>query len=187
MVYETCFAWTPYPFFGSFPSGGFFTVYTTSMTAQQIDRTVISIFQRVSEPAARYALFIVFFWFGALKVVGMSPASGLANHLLERALPFVSFSEFFVFLGFYECIVGLLFLFRGCERVVIPLLFFHMCTTFLPLFLLPQETWTSWFVPTMEGQYIIKNSVIIALAIGIASHLHPTNNPYKQESDILRS
>jgi len=28
-------------------------------------------------------------------------------------------------------------------------------------------------VPTLEGQYIIKNLALIAVAIGIASHLHP--------------
>jgi hypothetical protein len=29
------------------------------------------------------------------------------------------------------------------------------------------------FVPTLEGQYIIKNVAIIALAIGIAAQLRP--------------
>ena len=48
-----------------------------------------------------------------------------------------------------------------------------MITTAGPLVLLPSETWQSFFVPTLEGQYIIKNLVIIAAAIGIAAHLHP--------------
>jgi uncharacterized membrane protein YkgB len=48
-----------------------------------------------------------------------------------------------------------------------------MVTTFMPLVLLTTETWTGFLVPTLEGQYIIKNLVIIAAAIGIASHLHP--------------
>jgi hypothetical protein len=39
--------------------------------------------------------------------------------------------------------------------------------------LLPAVTWQSFFVPTLEGQYIIKNLVIIALAIALASHLEP--------------
>ncbi|MCC7436506.1 hypothetical protein IT402_01365, partial [Candidatus Nomurabacteria bacterium] len=58
-------------------------------------------------------------------------------------------------------------------RVVFPLLLFHMVTTFLPLIFLPSIVWQSAFVPTLEGQYIIKNLVIIATAIGIVSHLHP--------------
>jgi uncharacterized membrane protein YkgB len=48
-----------------------------------------------------------------------------------------------------------------------------MIATFLPLFILPQETWSGFLVPTLEGQYIIKNLVLIAAAIGIAAHLHP--------------
>jgi hypothetical protein len=48
-----------------------------------------------------------------------------------------------------------------------------MFTTFGPLVLLTEETWQSFLVPTLEGQYIIKNLVIISTAIGIASHLHP--------------
>ncbi len=59
------------------------------------------------------------------------------------------------------------------ERLVIPLLALHMITTFMPLFLLPSITWAGFFVPTLEGQYIIKNLVIIAAAIGIAAQLHP--------------
>jgi hypothetical protein len=43
----------------------------------------------------------------------------------------------------------------------------------LPLFFLPEVSWQSAFVPTLTGQYIIKNVVIIALAMGIAAHLHP--------------
>jgi uncharacterized membrane protein YkgB len=50
-----------------------------------------------------------------------------------------------------------------------------MVTTFMPLFLIPQETWAGFFVPTLEGQYIIKNFVLIAAAIGIAANLHPLN------------
>ena len=41
------------------------------------------------------------------------------------------------------------------------------------LFVIPSVTWSGMMVPTMEGQYIIKNLVIIAAAIVIAAHLHP--------------
>jgi uncharacterized membrane protein YkgB len=85
----------------------------------------------------------------------------------------MSFHSFLILFGVFECLIGILFLIRGAERIVIPLLFIHMITTFGPLFLLPQETWSGFLVPTLEGQYIIKNLVIIAAAIGIAAHLHP--------------
>ena len=62
---------------------------------------------------------------------------------------------------------------KGAERIVLPLLLFHIGTTILPLFFLPNITWQSFMVPTLEGQYIIKNLVIIATAIGLVAHLHP--------------
>lgn len=143
------------------------------MTIADIDISVIGFFRRISIPAARLGLFVVFFWFGALKVVGLSPASPLVRSLFERTIHFMPFGTFIVLFGLFECVIGLLFLVKGLEREVIPLLVLHLATTFMPLFLLPDITWSGFLVPTLEGQYIIKNLVIAAAAIGIAAHLHP--------------
>jgi len=138
-----------------------------------IDLKIIHFFRKISIPAARFGLFVVFFWFGILKVIGLSPATPLVQALFEHTISFMNFSTFLVAFGLFECLIGLMFLIKGWERVVIPLLFLHMITTFMPLLLLPSETWQAFMVPTLEGQYIIKNLVIIAAAIGIAAHLHP--------------
>lgn len=143
------------------------------MKLRTLDIEIIHFFRKVSEPVARFGLFVIFFWFGILKVIGVSPASPLVQSLFERTIPVVPFSLFLILFGLFEMVIGILFLFKGLERLVIPLLFLHMITTFLPLFLVPSVTWTSFLIPTLEGQYIIKNLVIIATAIGIASHLHP--------------
>ena len=143
------------------------------MTIQKIDLALIRFFRRVSIPAARFGLFVVFFWFGILKVIGLSPASGLVQRLFETTIPFIPFNTFLIGFGLFECLIGILFLIKGAERIVIPLLFIHMITTFGPLVFLPQETWSGFMVPTLEGQYIIKNLVLIAAGIGIAAHLHP--------------
>ena len=127
-------------------------------------------------PLARFGLFVIFFWFGLLKVVGLSPASGLVQRLFETTIPWMSFATFLVIFGLFEMLIGVLFLIRGVERIVIPLLLIHMITTFMPLFLLPQETWSGFMTPTLEGQYIIKNIALIAAAFGIAAHLHPLPN-----------
>jgi uncharacterized membrane protein YkgB len=37
----------------------------------------------------------------------------------------------------------------------------------LPLLLLPTLTWQSLLIPTLAGQYIIKNIVIVALALSV--------------------
>lgn len=140
---------------------------------RRIDAELIHLFRELSEPMARFGIFVVFFWFGLLKVVGLSPASPLVRALFEQTIPYMQFPLFMVLFGLFEMLIGIMFLMKGYEREVIPLLFAHMFTTFLPLFLLPAIAWTAPFVPTLEGQYIIKNLVIIAAAIGIAAHLHP--------------
>ncbi len=143
------------------------------MPIEHIDLKLISFFRRISMPVSRFGLFVVFFYFGILKVLGLSPASGLVQALFEQTISFMSFNTFLVLFGLYECLIGILFIVPGLERVVIPLLFLHMITTFMPLFLLPSETWSGFLVPTLEGQYIIKNLVIIATAIGIVANLQP--------------
>ncbi|OGI63328.1 hypothetical protein A2818_01280 [Candidatus Nomurabacteria bacterium RIFCSPHIGHO2_01_FULL_40_12] len=143
------------------------------MNIRTIDIELINFFHRISLPIARFGLFVVFFYFGLLKVIGLSPASGLVQQLFEQTISFISFNSFIVLFGLFECLIGIFFIIPGFERVVIPMLFLHMMMTFMPLFVLPEMTWSRFLVPTLEGQYIIKNLVIIAAAIAIAAHLHP--------------
>ena len=140
---------------------------------RKLDIELIHLFRKISEPAARLGLFTIFFWFGLLKVLGLSPATILVQNLFEQTLPIINFSTFIILFGLFEVAIGLLFLIKGAERIVMPILLIHMITTFMPLFFLTEETWSGFLIPTLEGQYIIKNLVIIAAAIGIAAHLHP--------------
>lgn len=143
------------------------------MSVENFDLRLIRLSKDFFIPITRFGLFVVFFWFGLLKVIGLSPASGLVQKLFEQTIPFMDFGTFLVLFGIFECLIGILFLVRGAERVVIPLLFIHMITTFGPLVLLPQESWSGFMVPTLAGQYIIKNLVLIAAAIGIAANVRP--------------
>ena len=143
------------------------------MQFARFDACIVHRVKKIAEPCARGALFIIFFWFGLLKVMGVSPADPLVAELLERTMPFIAFDGFRIFFGLYEMIIGAAFLTVGYERVAIVMLLPHMVTTFLPLVILPNDTWASVLVPTFVGQYIIKNLIIIALALSIAAHLHP--------------
>jgi len=143
------------------------------MSLHEIDVYIINWMRRWSVPFSRFGLFVIFFWFGFLKVLGFSPASGLVKELLQNTIPFMRPETFVICFGFFEMLIGILFIIKGQERTVIPLLMVHMAMTFMPLFVLPAVTWSGFLIPTLEGQYIIKNLVIIATAIGIASHLHP--------------
>ncbi len=146
------------------------------MRFARFDSLVVHRIKKIAEPCARGALFVIFFWFGLLKVIGASPAEPLVATLLGVTMPFIPFDGFRIFFGFYEMIIGLAFLIAGAERLAIVMLLPHMATTFLPLVLLPSETWASVLVPTFVGQYIIKNLIIIALALSVAAHLHPIKN-----------
>lgn len=143
------------------------------MNITSLDSVLIRFFRRHWIPVARFGIFVVFFWFGILKVFGLSPAAPVVENLFNASIHFMPFATFLVGFGIFEMVIGLLFLIKGAERVVMPLLLIHMITTFGPLVLLPGEAWSQFAVPTMEGQYIIKNLVIIAAAMGIAAHLHP--------------
>lgn len=138
-----------------------------------IDKKLIDFFQRSFLPFARVALFILFFWFGFLKLFDLSPAGPLAEALTAQTVGLEYFTVLFKALALIECLIGVLFLIPKATRVVIPLLFIHMAVVCAPLVLLPQLVWTDFFVPTLEGQYIIKNIVVVAVAIGIAAHAKP--------------
>jgi uncharacterized membrane protein YphA (DoxX/SURF4 family) len=121
---------------------------------------------------ARLAMAVIYIWFGFLKVIDMSPASPLVQQLFERTMPIMEFSLFLVLFGLFECLIGLLFLVPGGEKFALPLFAFHMVTTFMPIFLV-SGIWSGWFVPNLEGQYIIKNLALIACALAIASNMKP--------------
>ena len=140
---------------------------------EQFDSTVINSCRTMNFRMSRIAIFVVYFWFGILKVLGFSPANPLVDELLQRTMPFMTFDVFIVLFGIFEMLIGILFMFPRLDRLSIPLFVFHMITTGMVLFLLPAAAWAAPLVPTLEGQYVIKNIALIALVINIASHIAP--------------
>ncbi len=140
---------------------------------QTFDLKLIAFFNRTFQPVARFSVFLIFFWFGFIKLLGLSPASPLAEALTAKTVGIQYFETLFYTIAILECIVGILFLFPKLTRIVIPLLLLHMVIVCSPLVLVPEYTWQSFMVPTLEGQYIIKNAVVIAVAIGIAASTTP--------------
>jgi uncharacterized membrane protein YkgB len=114
----------------------------------------------------RVAIGIVFFWFGALKLIpGLSPA----EPLVRATVPFLPGDLFVPFLGVWEMAIGLGFITGRALRLTILLLFLQMPGTFLPILMLPEQVFTAFpFGLTIEGQYIVKNIVLVtgALVIG---------------------
>ena len=144
-----------------------------------IDLKVIAFFKRIHLPLARFSIFLIFFWFGAIKLLGLSPASPLAEALTAQTIGMQYFDSLFIILSLLECLIGVLFLFPKMTRIVIPLLLAHMILVCSPLIILPSYIWQQPFVPTLEGQYIIKNAVVVAVAIGIAASAQPLSKTRK--------
>lgn len=143
------------------------------MKLKQFDSKLIKFFKKTYIPLARIAFFVVFFWFGFIKLAGISPAGPLAEALVSQTVGIEWFDPLFKILAVLECAIGILFLFPKAVRIIIPILFVHMVIVCSPLVFLPEQTWQSFLVPTLEGQYIIKNIVIIALAFGVAANTQP--------------
>lgn len=123
----------------------------------------------LSSLIGRLALFIVYFWFGALKLFDLSPANPMVADLLHATMPFWSFGNFIIWFALFEMLIGLLFLIPRCEKAAFALFVIHMATTVMPLFFIPAMTWQGFLTPTLEGQYIIKNIVLVALALFVYS------------------
>ncbi|HEX7484324.1 MAG TPA: hypothetical protein VF281_04170 [Candidatus Saccharimonadales bacterium] len=152
---------------------------TKKIDYAHLDLKMIAFFRRAFIPVARVSIFLIFFWFGLIKLLGLSPAGPLAEALTAKTVGLQYFDILFITLSVAECLIGILFLFPKMTRVVIPLLLAHMALVCSPLLLIPEFTWQSPFVPTLEGQYILKNAVVVAVAIGIAASAQPLHTKKK--------
>jgi uncharacterized membrane protein YkgB len=135
---------------------------------------VSNFLNKINLPLARFAIFLVYFWFGLLKVIGESPASSLVKSLFNQTIAqytdVVTFSQFFILFGLFEMLIGILFLIPKLEKFAFPLLILHLITTAMPMVLLSKMVWTKPWVPALEGQYILKNILILSLGINVFVH-----------------
>jgi len=118
----------------------------------------------------RISLFIIFFWFGLLKPLGLSAAEQLVLDTVYW-MPLFSAHTWLSIIGWWEVIIGLCFLFEKTTKIALLLLMLQMTGTFMPLVILPDITFqnSNFFTPTLEGQYILKNILIIAAALIISN------------------
>src|SRR5258706_14544497 len=148
---------------------------TDRQLPERIDRLDVRItgaLARYSVPILRVALGVVFFWFGVLKYFpNVSPAEVLAGRTIERlSLGAIHPDVSLPILATWEALIGLGLILGRWLRAVLFLLAVQMLGTLTPLLLFPSETFTIFpFAPTLEGQYIIKNIVLIGAAMVVAA------------------
>ncbi len=129
------------------------------------DRTITHLMAAHGLTVLRIGLGIVFFWFGALKLF---PGASPAEALVRNTIYFIDPDIFQPVLAVWEMLIGLGLIFGIYMRLTLLLLFAQMGGTAMPLVVLPEVVWRDFpFVLTMEGQYIIKNLVIIGAALSL--------------------
>ena len=139
----------------------------------RIDHLISEAMRKWGYFAIRLSFAIIFFWFGILKPFGLSAAEPLVLKTVAW-LPLLAPKTWLSVIGWWEVVIGIAFLFKSTTRLAIGLLFLQMGGTFMPLFLLPEITFQEgrFWLPTMEGQYIIKNLMIISGALVIGGTIY---------------
>jgi uncharacterized membrane protein YkgB len=120
----------------------------------------------------RFSLGIVYLWFGALKLIpGLSPAEEIARKTFAvLTLGLVPQGLDMVLLALLECAIGFNFLRGKHPRITLGLMAFQMVGAMAPLIFFPGEVFRVFpIAPTLEGQYILKNLVLIGAAMVLAA------------------
>lgn len=132
-----------------------------------LDRWLTQLMARYGLTLMRIALGVIFFWFGALKLVpGLSPA----EELVRNTVFFIDPDIFRPVLAIWEMAIGIGLISGQFMRITLLLLFLQMPGTALPIVVLPEAVFTVFpFGLTLEGQYIVKNLALITAAIVLGS------------------
>ena len=131
------------------------------------DRALV-LLQRSGVKALRAALGLVFLWFGVLKLVDASPVM----ELLKLTYSFLPLKPFAAVLGVWEVLVGVGLLSGRALRWALALMCLHLAGTFAAMLLAPSIFFHRgnplWL--TAEGEFVIKNVVLVAAGLVIAGH-----------------
>ena len=143
-----------------------------------VDTRLTMLMSRYGIVVLRISVGVVFFWFGFLKFFpDLSPAQDLASRTIEKLTFGIMSAELSLpILATWETLIGIGLITGKFMRITLLLLLFQMLGTITPLFLFPQETFTQFpYAPTLEGQYIIKNLVLVSAAFVIGATVRGGN------------
>jgi uncharacterized membrane protein YphA (DoxX/SURF4 family) len=137
-----------------------------------VDLAVTRWMARSGPVLLRISLGAVFLWFGALKFFpDLSPAQDLATRTISvLTLGVVPPSVSLPVLAAWECVIGLGLLAGRGLRGILLLLYLQMLGTLTPIVLFPNEVFARIpYAPTLEGQYIIKNMVLLSAGVVVGA------------------
>ena len=135
----------------------------------------------------RIALATVFIWFGLLKLIGRSPVADL----VAQSVPYLPHELFFPALGVGEMILGVGLVFNRTLYLATLLLCIHLLiATFSVILFQPGIAFQAGnpLYPSTEGQYVIKNLVLIAAALHVrGSYRRSQRDSAARVKDQIRS
>ena len=139
--------------------------------AERLDERLRPLLARIGVPLLRISLGVVFLWFGLLKIFDVSPVSVLVANTIYWFDPDVVVPA----LGVFEVFVGACLVAGRLMRIALPLLVLQMAGTFMVLVLLPDVAFRDGnpFLLTVEGEFVVKNLVLLSSALVIGSRLAP--------------
>jgi putative oxidoreductase len=129
------------------------------------------LFEKCRDFAARHVLFLsrlslatVFFWFGVLKVANVSPVT----NLLRAAFPFLAETPYLEILGIAEIVIGVGLLMNRLTKQATFMMILHLLGTLSLFIIAPRLIFAPTFpVLTMDGEFVLKNVVLITSALVI--------------------
>ena len=135
----------------------------------RVDRVIVPFLRRWGITALRISLAVVFIWFGALKILGVSPVVDLVASTVYWVDP----SWFVPTLGVVELLVGVGLAANRLLRLVLAVLFAQLVGTFLVFVLLPEVAFQDGnpLKLTVEGEFVIKNLVLLSAAMVVGGRV----------------
>lgn len=135
---------------------------------QDLFDTVLNGVARFTPTLLRVALGVVYIWFGALKIFGYSPV----EQLLAATLPWFDPAITVPVLGGVEIVLGTALLIGRAPRLVLLACAGHLVGTFLTFVTAPDLmiSHSNLTLLTGDGEFVIKNFVLIGAALLLASH-----------------
>jgi len=133
-----------------------------------LDRIFILKMRKSGILMLRISLGIVFLWFGALKVFSITPV----GDLVSSTYSFLPTQEFLIALGVVEVLIGVGLIANIALRATLGLLWLQMAGVLFSVVLAPSIFFTggNFLFLTIEGEFIVKNLVLIAAGIVVGGH-----------------
>ena len=131
---------------------------------EQSEETFID---KIAIPLLRLSLGIVYIWFGALKIFGVSPVSDIVAKTLRPLPENVSVP----LMGLWEVTIGIGLLLRMALKAILPLFFLQIAGTFMTFLRAPEEVFqdNNPLLLSKEGEFALKNLVLLSAGLAVAT------------------